>query len=110
MMALLKFRGKTRSFDIREEVSIRECCTSLLNDQDAAKFQAIEGQFRGDPLWINHEIFSRWLQGEGRKPVTWATLVGVLGEIGMHSLADEMEDRIGCAITTSGMRKLLLSQ
>ncbi len=97
MMALLKFEGKTQSYDIRQEVGskTRECCTFLLNDRDGAKLQAIEHQYRGDPLWINHEIFSRWLQGEGRQPVTWATLVGVLRDIRMNSLADDICGTLG---------------
>ncbi len=92
MMALLKFEGNTRSYDIRQDVGsrYRECCTFLLNDRDGAKLQAIESQHQHNALWINHEIFSRWLQGEGRKPVSWATLVGVFRDIRMDSLADDI--------------------
>ncbi len=96
-MALLKFEGITKSYDIRQEVGIkyRECCTFLLNDRDGTKVQALEHQHWCNPLWINHEIFSRWLQGEGKQPVTWATLVGVLRDIGMNSLADEITTHSG---------------
>ncbi len=97
MMALLKFEGNTRSFDIREEIGskYRECCTFLLNDRDGAKLQAIEGQYQRNAVWINHEIFSRWLQGEGGNPVTWATLIGVLRDIRMNSLADDIYATLG---------------
>ncbi len=92
MMALLKFEGKTQSYDIRQEVGskYRECCTFLLNDRDGRTFQIIVGQYQCNPLWINHEIFSKWLQGKGRQPVTWATLVRVFRDIRMDSLADEI--------------------
>ncbi len=94
MMKLLNFEGK---YDIRQEVGskYRECCTFLLNDRDGAKLQAIEGQYHCNALWINHEIFSRWLQGEGGNPVTWATLVGVLRDITMNPLADDICATLG---------------
>ncbi len=97
MMALLKFEGNTRSYDIRQEIGIRyrECCTFLLNDRDGAKLQAIEGQCQRNALWINHEIFSRWFQGEGGNPVNWATLIGVLRDTRMNSLADDICATLG---------------
>ncbi len=94
--------SKIQSYDIYDEMGskYRECCTFLLNDRDGAKLQAIEGRYQRDASSINHEIFSRWLQGEGRQPVTWATLVGVLQDIGMKSLADDI--KVGDSATPPG--------
>lgn len=35
-------------------------------------------------------VFERWLNGQGRGPRTWDTLVQVLGEMGMRSLAENI--------------------
>ena len=39
---------------------------------------------------INIEILQEWLEGSGKKPVSWATLVEVLRDIGLFTLADEI--------------------
>ena len=63
----------------------------LLNDGDGAKTSVIENNFKGDLYRISLEIFTCWLQGQGRKPVTWATLVSVLKDIDLLILASEIE-------------------
>ena len=40
---------------------------------------------------INCQIFQEWLDGKGRKPTSWATLVGVLNDIEMGELAKKIE-------------------
>ena len=42
-------------------------------------------------------MFSRWLDGEGREPRTWGTLVTVLYEADLSSVANELEKMINCA-------------
>ena len=42
-------------------------------------------------------MFSRWLDGEGREPRTWGTLVTVLKEADLSSVANELEKLISCA-------------
>ena len=39
---------------------------------------------------INMEILQEWLEGSGKKPVSWATLVNVLRDIELSTLADEI--------------------
>ena len=52
--------------------------------------------FRGEIIWEQrhfqakaacHTILQRWLNGEGRQPVTWDTLVDCLEDIGYGTLA-----------------------
>ncbi|MCG8622182.1 MAG: death domain-containing protein, partial [Proteobacteria bacterium] len=43
-----------------------------------------------------HTMFSRWLDGEGREPKTWGTLVTVLNEADLSSVANELEKMISC--------------
>ena len=41
-------------------------------------------------------MFTRWLDGEGRKPVTWETLVAALHEAHLSSIAHELDKIISC--------------
>ena len=47
-------------------------------------------QFQNDPERINEEILRQWLSGKGKQPVTWATLVEVLCDIGLSALAKDI--------------------
>ena len=40
---------------------------------------------------INTEILQEWLTGRGKKPVTWTTLVEVLRDIKLSTLAGDIE-------------------
>ena len=64
--------------------------TFLLEDDDGSKVEAIENQYRDNAEKINIEILKKWIQGQGKQPVTWRTLVDVLREIDLNSLADSI--------------------
>ena len=53
----------------------------LLEDKTGAVVEALEKEHRGNAQEININIFRRWLQGNGLKPVAWSTLVTVLQKI-----------------------------
>lgn len=38
-----------------------------------------------------HSMFSKWLDGEGRKPITWQTLIKALNEASFTSVAQELQ-------------------
>ena len=40
---------------------------------------------------INREIIEEWIAGRGKHPVTWKTLTEVLHDIGLSTLAREIE-------------------
>ena len=65
----------------------------LLNDDTGAVTQAIIDQYREDATKINREILQRWIQGRGKLPVEWATLIEVLKDIGLTELAREIEKK-----------------
>ena len=48
------------------------------------------GSMHGDVIRINREIFQMWLQGSGRHPITWGTLVQCLWDAELNNLADEI--------------------
>ena len=37
-------------------------------------------------------MFTRWLQGNGREPRTWRTLIVALEEANLHTIAQELRD------------------
>ena len=43
-----------------------------------------------DPSAINMEIFQLWLSGAGLQPVSWKTLVNILYDIKLDTMADEI--------------------
>ena len=66
----------------------------LLNDGTCAVTNAIEAQYRSDVNRITETILHRWLQGPGRKPKSWNTLITVLREIELNVLAQDIEDSL----------------
>jgi hypothetical protein len=59
--------------------------------EDDYRVTAIEKEMNRKASDINREIFRRWLQGSGRQPVSWATVVTVLQDIGLVRLAQDIE-------------------
>ena len=63
----------------------------LLKDSDGAKVAAIEKEMQRNTVDINCQIFRQWLSGRGRQPVSWSTLVSVLKDMNLISLAKSIE-------------------
>ena len=63
----------------------------LLDDSDGTRVQNIQHKHRQDAELINKEILQEWTAGRGKKPVSWETLTEVLHDIGLSTLADEIE-------------------
>ena len=64
----------------------------LLNDSYGLRVKSIETAQRGDPFRITVVILRQWLQGKGRLPVTWQTLVECLRDANLHVVASYIED------------------
>jgi len=67
----------------------------LLQDDSGTIVAGIERKKLGDPGEITVEIFRQWLQGKGRKPVTWWTLVECLEDTNLHVAADYIKAIFG---------------
>ena len=80
--------------NLAEEVSTKynEFGLLLLNDSNGTRVCSMEHKHREDAKRINTEILREWATGRGRKPVTWETLTKVLHDIGLHTLASEIEE------------------
>ena len=62
----------------------------LLDDHSGDQIAAIEKEQGKSTVDINRQILRLWVQGKGRQPVTWTTLVTVLQDIGLVTLAREI--------------------
>ena len=66
----------------------------LLRDDDGSVTNSIRDQYQRDAAKINYEILQRWIQGKGRQPVQWSTLIDVLKKIELSQLAREIADNM----------------
>ena len=62
----------------------------LLDDSTGAKVKNLEHQQQRNAEQINQEILQKWLTGSGKNPVTWETLVEVIRDIELSTLADDI--------------------
>ena len=80
--------------NILESISpndIEKLATPLLKDQLGTLFLAIKDD-HSKIYDVSREIFRRWIQGTGRKPVAaWKTLVEVFKDINLNHLASIIE-------------------
>ena len=63
----------------------------LLNDQNGSRVKIMASKHHYDAEQINMEILQQWLTGRGKQQVTWATLVEVVRDIELSTLAGEIE-------------------
>ena len=50
----------------------------------------MESKHQSDPSKINMQILEEWLNGSGEQPVTWATLIEVLRDSDLSTLANDI--------------------
>ena len=94
--AIRRFPGKNKFFDIAEEIGpdYERFGTFLLEDNNGNKIKIIERNKRGDVVEINAEILRQWLQGKGRRPVTWNTLIQCMQDSELHVLSEHIESSL----------------
>ena len=91
---LLQFtRTDGRKINIAVEISIKyvQFGTVLLDDENGSRIKNLEHDHYYNVEQINTAILQEWLIGRGQQPVTWATLVEVLRDIELSTLASEIE-------------------
>ena len=64
--------------------------TFLLDDRNGSKINIMARKHHYDAEQINIEILQEWLTGRGKQPVTWATLIEVLHDIELSTLAGDI--------------------
>ena len=90
---LICFKTRSGKINILEQIGThyRELGILLLDDTTGAVTKAIIEQYNYDATKIIFEIFEKWIQGKGKLPVEWATLIEVLNDIGLSELANKMK-------------------
>ena len=81
------------SINIYDEVgsSYEQFCTCLLPDNSESKLQQFMKECQNGNCIIQ-KVLEHWLDGKGKQPVTWRTLILNLREcVRLHQLADEVE-------------------
>ena len=63
----------------------------LLDDDNCDIVDGFRGKYHDDPVEIVTAVYKMWISGSGKKPATRQTLVGLLKDIEMNALADEIE-------------------
>ena len=91
---LLRFTctdGRVVSVPVEIATKYVQFGTLLLDDQNGSKVKIIARKNHYDAEQINTEILQEWLDGRGKKSVTWTTLVEVLCDIELSTLARDMK-------------------
>ena len=96
LQTLRRFPVNREHIDIAAEIGpdYEKFGTLLLEDKKGNKVKNIKVSEHGDPINITVEILKQWLQGKGRKPVTWQTLVKCLRDTDLNVLADNMQSSL----------------
>ena len=91
---LLKFTctdGRVLNIPVEISTKFSPFGTFLLDDRNGLRVKNIAYKHRDNPEQINTEILQEWLIGNGMQPVTWVTLVKVLRDIELSTLARDIE-------------------
>ena len=93
MPGLLNFICDDVNINIPREIGCKYLSfgTLLLMDNTMAHILDLEHRFRGNGEQINIHIFQEWLEGKGKRPTTWETLMKVMNDIGMGELSKKLE-------------------
>ena len=60
----------------------------MLLETDYSYIEVLERQYMKDAVQINSRILQDWLNGKGKQPKTWATLIEVLQSIELSTVAN----------------------
>ena len=93
LLKLTNFKTTSGSINVAERIgtNYKDFGIHLLEDVTGSITDAIEEECHHNSYKINIKIFQRWVEGRGRKPITWATLIEVLRDIKLSTLADNIE-------------------
>ena len=62
----------------------------LLEDKNGTRIQSIIHECRENPERIIMKVLQEWITGRGKLPVSWDTLIEVLRDIDLCTLADDI--------------------
>ena len=96
LVLLRHFLLKNGHIDIAQEIgaNYEKFGILLLEDKKGSIVDSIAISKQQSPIDITVEILRQWLQGKGKKPVTWQTLVTCLQDTGLYVLAKNIDDSL----------------
>ena len=96
LMELTNLKTTSGSINVAEQIGrhYNTLGIHLLEDAVGSITDAIEEECHHNAYKINIKIFQRWVEGRGRKPITWATLIEVLRNIQLSTLAHDIEQSL----------------
>jgi hypothetical protein len=60
-------------------------------DPTGAEIESIEQKYRGDPKDCCRAMFQHWLNGNGKRPCSWGTLIELLEDCDQQALLEEIQ-------------------
>jgi len=92
MEELIRFQARGKTINIPQEISTMfyPFGILLLSDESGARVRNIVFQHRDNVQQINSEILQQWIEGNCKQPVTWKTLIDVLHQVKLSTLADDI--------------------
>ena len=89
----VSFQGREKRINIPQEISVKyyKFGLLLLEDDTGARIQSIAYEHRDNAEQINTEVLRQWINGKGKHPITWKTLIEVLRDIKLNTLAGDIE-------------------
>ena len=68
--------------------------TLLEFDDEGAEVETIDKKHPRDCKACCQAMFQHWLSGNGRKPISWRTLIELLEDLDLNVLADEIQNAL----------------
>ena len=92
LVECVRFRGRDRRINISQEIGTKYITfgTLLLEERTGERVNAIAHKHAHDCEQTNVEILEEWIAGRGKCPVTWNTLIEVLRDTELGTLAREV--------------------
>ena len=94
MPQLLNFKDGASVINIPSRISTKYPNFGIQLLLDYKSVQSLERQYSRDCEQINIQILQGWLDGKGKEPKTWATLVEVLNDIELGELSSQIKRSI----------------
>ena len=94
LLMALPSRGATINIIQRIGVYYFKFGLCILEDSIGELVTSLESKHLHKPENITKAILQRWLEGKGKTPVSWTTLIDILRVIGLDELADQIEDAL----------------
>ena len=96
LLTLTCFKTSSGSINVAERIGSKYLIfgVQLLEDATGAITDAIEEECHHNAYEINLKILMKWIGGQGRRPLSWATLIKVLRGVQLSELAHEIEHNL----------------